>query len=117
MKETPFESACKKMGINPELLPGVEGMPELTAKRIIAEYKLDIIANATGKRVSDFSKSTLKYTGWLQWSASVGGFVCSYSLYSYTHSLLGARFYFSDGNTAREFTQDNIDLINDLHRR
>ena len=114
MKKTPFEIACKKMGINPTLLPGVEGLPEVTAKRQIADYKLDIIADATGKRVEELSGSNLKYTGWLEYVPSLRRFVSSDTTYTYAATGLGARFWFSDRNTATKFTQENIDLINDL---
>ncbi|WP_295675589.1 hypothetical protein [uncultured Mucilaginibacter sp.] len=114
MKITPFEKACNKLGINPTLLPGVEGLPEVTAKQIIAGYKLGIIADATGKRV-DFTTSTIKYTGWIQWVPSLRRFVCADTDYTYTYTDLGARFWFSDRDTATKFTQENIDLINDLH--
>jgi hypothetical protein len=114
MKITPFETACKKSGINPTLLPGVEGLPELTAKQITAGYKLGVIADATGKRVA-FSTPGLKYTGWLEWSVSRSAFVCTCTFYSHAGAGLGARFWFSDRNTAEKFTEENIDLINDLH--
>jgi len=115
MKKTPFEIACKKMGINPTLLPGVEGLPEIIAKRQIADYKLDIIADATGKRV-DFSTSTMKYTGWIEYIPSLRRFVYAGTVCAHTITSLGARFWFSDRNTAIKFTKDNIDLINDLHQ-
>jgi hypothetical protein len=118
MKKTPFEAACKKIGISPDLLPGVEGLPEITAKRIIAGYKLEIIEKATnGEWVPDFSNySQYKYTGWLQWSPSLGALVFRLTVCTVTSAYLGARFWFEDRNTAEKFTKDNIDLINDLHR-
>jgi hypothetical protein len=114
MKKTPFEIACKKMGINPTLLPGVEGLPEITAKRQIADYKLDIIADATGKRINELKGTSLKYTGWIEWVPSLRRFVCTCAGYAGTHTRLGARFWFADRDTATKFTQENIDLINDL---
>ena len=114
---TPFEKACKKSGIDPNLLPGVTGLPEADAKHIIASYKLRIIHKAAiGTWVPDFNNyNQLKYTGWLVWSASAGGFVYTYTIYTDTNTYLGARFWFETRDAAKKFTMENIDLINDLH--
>ncbi|MGZ3753606.1 MAG: hypothetical protein ACXVAY_01525 [Mucilaginibacter sp.] len=121
MKKVPqFEEACEITGNDVNQLPNVEGLPETQAKRITADHKLSIIAKATNilaKFKPDFNNSNqLKWTGWLVYNPSLGAFVYTNALYTYTGTRLGARFWFKDGNTTREFTEQNIDLINDLHR-
>ena len=118
MKITPFEKACKKLGINPTLLPGVEGLPELTAKQVIAGYKLGMIHKATnGNWVADFNDyRQYKYTAWLEYSPSLRRFVYSVTYYTFAYTYFGARFWFADGDTAVKFTKQNIALINDLHQ-
>jgi hypothetical protein len=41
-----FEDACEALGLNPENLPVVDGLPEKDQKSIIAFYKLTIIIRA-----------------------------------------------------------------------
>ncbi|MEO7212636.1 hypothetical protein [Mucilaginibacter sp.] len=122
MDKLTFEKACKITGTDPNLLPGVEGLPQITAKRIIADYKLEIIAKATNTTkgkvwIADFNDmSQMIFTGWLQWVPSLGAFVFSGTFYTGTDTRLGARFWFKTRETAKRFTEQNIDLINDLHR-
>jgi len=112
-----FEKACEILGIDPNLLPGVEGLPEVIAKRQIAAYKLEIIQNATnGYWKPDFGDDTWKYTPWFEWVPSLSAFVYTRTDYSHTYTFLGARFYFENRETARYFGEQHIDLINDLHR-
>ena len=121
MNKITFEKACEMTGKDALLLPGVEGLTEIASKRLIAGYKLDTIEEAINlkdKFVPDFDNyNQLKYTGWLVWSASAGGFVYTRTHCTVTHTSLGARFWFKDGNTARKFFEDNTELVNDLHRR
>ena len=124
MNQVPnFEAACVITGDDPNVLPVVEHLHEVKAKRILAYYKLEIIHQATntidGKLwVADFSDDDQdKYTSWLEWVPSRSAFVFTGTGYARTNTDLGARFYFPDRDTARGFTEQHIDLINDLHRQ
>ena len=120
MAKLTFEEACELTGKNPQVLPGVEGLTEAAGNRIIAGYKLDVLNEAFKKQdnfTPDFADDDqAKYTAWMEWSASAGGFVflCTYCTYALTY--LGARFWFVSRNRAQQFCEENIDLINDLHR-
>jgi hypothetical protein len=115
MKKSNFEKACAELGIA-TTLPGVEGLPEADAKSIIAFYKLNKIADATGKRATDFSDGKLKYTAWLTYSPASGCFVLGITDYTSTLTCLGARFWFTDRTTARKFFEENAELVNELHQ-
>ncbi|QTE36006.1 hypothetical protein J3L18_23115 [Mucilaginibacter gossypii] len=111
-----FEAACKITGTDPNFLPNTAGLSEVMAKRHIADYKLEIIHQATvGDWKPDWSNWN-KYTPWLVWSPSLGAFVCSLSYITGTLTHLGARFWFPDHESAKSFGMMHIDLINDLHR-
>jgi hypothetical protein len=112
---TTFEAACKTLGIE-ATLPQVTGVSEAQVRRFLAEYQLDIIHQATPGAVpiTELANNKLKYTGWLWFNPSRGAFDCSLTNFTYTYTILGARFWFADPNTAREFTKENIDLINDM---
>ena len=120
MDKVNFEMACQITGKNPKVLPGVDSLTEISAKRVIAGYKLDVINEAINIQANfkpDFSEDDQwKYTPWVEWSASAGGFVFTCTAYTDTTTRLGARFWFADRNTALKFAEDNIELINDLHR-
>jgi hypothetical protein len=113
-----FEAACNVTGTDPKFLPNIEGLSDITAKRHIADYKLEILHKATvGKWKADFANaSQWKYTPWLKFSPSLGAFVCSNTYFTITYTCLGARFWFPEYETAAEFGSKYIDLINDLHR-
>jgi hypothetical protein len=72
-----FEAACNVTGTDPKFLPNIEGLSDITAKRHIADYKLEILHKATvGKWKADFANaSQWKYTPWLKFSPSLGAFV------------------------------------------
>jgi hypothetical protein len=59
---TSFEDACLATGRDPKKLPGVTSIPKEHRKRIIADYKLTIIAEALreGKQV-DYTNQNSKY--------------------------------------------------------
>ena len=117
-----FEAACAITGDN----QNVE-FPDFLSKATIAGHKLEIIHKATntidGKLwepdFSDYSQA--KYTGWIEKLAhrsavpSRSAFVYTYTCCSDSYTLLGARFWFPDRATARKFTEQHIDLINELH--
>lgn len=94
MKLSVFEKACKKTGDDPNILPGVEGLSEIAAKRTIAGYKLEIIERATnGTWQPDFNDpNQLKYTGWMNWSPSLSRFVYTNTNYTNTNTNLSAQF-------------------------
>jgi len=118
---TSFENACEILGINPQVSPATEGMPEDIAKTTIAFYKLSIIYKATvGNWKPDYSKSNQwKRTPWLNWVPSLSAFVFTDAYYAVTIAGLGARFVFPDTNTgeahAKYFATQHIGLINQLH--
>lgn len=112
-----YEKACEIIGHDPNNLPDVSMLSEQLGKGVVALVKLKRLEKATnGEWVADFNnRNQLKHTGWLDWSPSRGAFVFTCTFYPYTATLLGTRFWFEDDNTARYFTKQHIDLINDLH--
>jgi hypothetical protein len=114
-----FEVACTYLGLEPEgLLAAAAGLPEWLRKSTTAFIKLNVIQQAVNDKdgfTPDFSdKNQYKYTAWLVWSPSVGGFVFTNTGYTDTFTNLGARFWFKDGNTASEFFARNPELHNDI---
>jgi hypothetical protein len=112
-----FEQACEILGKDPNLLPDTTGANPKSAARAIANYKLEVIHMAiVGDWEPDFSDlSEEKWTGWLWFNPSRGAFDFSGTDYALAITYLGARFWFPDETTARDFTITNADLINDLH--
>jgi hypothetical protein len=117
-KVNSFEHACEILAIAQTILPGVTGLPENIANSIVAGYKLRIIEQATnGDWKPDFSNwDQDKYTAWLEYSPSLGAFVCSLTCITDTYTILGARFWFETRDAARDFAQQHIELINQLHQ-
>ena len=74
-----FEDACKKLGVDPEILPGVTGLPEEFAKPIIAAYKLLIIYKAinNGWKPDWSNWNKYKYYPWFGVLSSGFGFSCA----------------------------------------
>jgi hypothetical protein len=113
-----FEAACEITGTDPKFLPNTDGLSEVTAKRHIADYKLEILHKATvGDWKADFSnRNQDKWTPWLVWVPSLGAFVYSFSSITFSFTFLGARFWFPEHGISKAFGIKYIDLINDLHR-
>lgn len=88
-----FEDACKKLGVDPEKLPGVTGLPEEFAKTIIAAYKLMIIYKAinNGWIPNWGNYDQWKYYPWFEVLSSGFGFSLSYFGYVITLSSVGSR--------------------------
>jgi hypothetical protein len=88
-----FEDACKKLDINPVVLPDVLSIPEEFAKPIIAVYKLMIIYKAinNGWKPNWSDRNEYKYYPWLSVLSSVFGF--SYTCYYFvrTSAIVGSR--------------------------
>lgn len=89
-----YEDACKKLGIDPCILPDVSKQPEKYNKATIAHHKLMIIYEAINNGwVPDWSNwDQLKYFPWFKLVSS--GFAFSGSAYGYSsaHSAVGSRF-------------------------
>ena len=58
-----FESACKAVGVSPKKLPGVSHLPVRHRKRLVADYKLTIVAEALrgGKKANYNDSGEFKY--------------------------------------------------------
>jgi hypothetical protein len=116
MEQTNFEKACAKLNISPAI-PAMEGLQPSAAKRMIAEYQLDIIEQATNNGwKADFGNYLQKkWTCFMNWSPPSGCFVLDGTAYADTITNLGARFWFKDSESARRFYEENAALINELH--
>jgi hypothetical protein len=88
-----FEDACKKLDINPVILPDVLSIPKEFAKPIIAAYKLMIIYKAinNGWKPDWSDYNEYKYYPWFEVLSS--GFGFSFSTYhcDYTRTTVGSR--------------------------
>jgi hypothetical protein len=88
-----FEDACKKLGVDPEKLPGVTGLLEEFAKPIIAAYKLMIIYKAinNGWKPDWNNSDQYKYYPWFYVLSSGFGFsTAAYDCVS-TSTCVGSR--------------------------
>jgi len=113
-----FDHACEITGTDPNVLPNVTGLPEITGKALIAFYKLVIIQKATnGNWKADYSKSSQwKYYPWFEWVPSRSAFVFTFTSYTNTDPDLGSRFCFETRDTARYIGEQFADLYNDIMR-
>jgi hypothetical protein len=88
-----FEDACKKLGVDPEKLPGVTGLPEEFSKPIIAYYKLLIIYQAinNGWKPNWGDMRQWKYYPWFEVLSSGFGFSGTAFGYGRTDASVGSR--------------------------
>jgi len=88
-----FEAACKRMNVDPTILPEVSMLPERFRKAIVAVYKLFIIFEAVNNgwvcRPGDVSQK--KYSPWLWVLSSGAGFDSSTYDYTFTTTGTGSR--------------------------
>jgi hypothetical protein len=113
-----FKQACEITGTDPNFLPNVVGLSEVTGKAIIAFYKLGIIQKAAnGDWKPDYSKSSQwKYYPWFEWVPSRSVFDCACTTYTLTYTDLSSRFCFETRDTARHIGEQFADLYNDIMR-
>ncbi len=102
-----FEDACAKVGVDPEKLPDVSGIPEEFAKPVIAAYKLMIIYNAinNGWRPDWSNYDQYKYFPWFEVLSSGFGFSHSHCAYYYTHAHVGSRLCTDTSGKAKYIAQ------------
>lgn len=116
-----FEDACRATGNNPEAMPVVTGINERHQKRIVADYKLSIIAEALreGKDV-DYNGNSAKYFAVFEVEADEkrpSGFGLSCDVYDcwFTYSTVGVRLCFHNLNVVKFFGKHFIELHKDHH--
>ena len=116
-----FEDACKITGDNPKKLPLVTGIAERHRKRIIADYKLSIIAEAIKNNVPvDYTNGKYKHFPVFYVNADKkrpSGFGLAYygaDLW-HSHSVVGVRLCFPNPDMAIFFGKHFIDLHKDHH--
>jgi hypothetical protein len=117
-----FEEACEKQGIDPTKLPNVKGLSPRYQKRLIADYKLSVIADALreGKDVNYNDTNEWKHFPVFIVKADEkhpSGFGLSYHGYDHwnSHSTVGVRLCFQDEDVAAYFGKQFIDLHTDHH--
>ncbi|WP_276483588.1 hypothetical protein [Paraflavitalea pollutisoli] len=119
---TSFEQACKKLELSPTNLPKVGNLPARHRKRIIADFKLTIIAEAlrNGWVPNYNDTSTVKYSAWFRVEADQkrpSGFGLSYAgcVFWLTSSYVGLRLLFPTSDVAEFFGKHFIKLHVDHH--
>lgn len=119
---TSFEDACKYLGKNPKKLPNVKGLDERYTKRLIADYKLSVIADALRQNIDVIylDTNTWKYFAIFKVKADKkrpSGFALSCNRYANwtTTSSVGVRLCFQIADLAIYFGKQFIDLHTDHH--
>jgi hypothetical protein len=117
-----FESACKSVGGSSKKLPGVSHLPKKHRKRLIADYKLTIIAEALrgGKKANYHDKNEYKYFPWFVVKAdekrpSGFGLSCVGCAYRGSDSGVGVRLCFPTWDQAKFFGMHFLKLHTDHH--
>ena len=117
-----FEDACKVTGDDPARLPAVIGIPLKHQKRLMADYKLSIIADALrNNKPPDYNNlDEDKYFALFSVEANKkkpSGFGLSFSdyVYWYTASGVGVRLCFPTRELTIFFGKHFIDLHKDHH--
>jgi hypothetical protein len=117
-----FEEACEKLGIDPTKLPTVKGLSPRYQKRLIADYKLSVIADALreGKDVDYTDTDKYKYFPVFSVQASEdkpSGFGLSSDYYDGWASVssVGVRLCFPNRDLAKYFGKQFIELHKDHH--
>ena len=114
-----FESACKITGNDPGKLPIVKEIPPKHRNRIVADYKLSIIAEALGGGNPDYTDTNqYKYFPYFEVKADKkrkSGFGLSYCGYVswYSISVVGVRLCFPNWDQAKFFGNHFIGLHKD----
>lgn len=116
-----FEAACKVLGIDPAILPNVDGLDESRAKAQIAIYKLDIISEASwkhaGKQLDWSNPNQYKYYPWFRMSGSGSGFSCDDFDYDLSLSFVGSRLVYPDSETAEFAGETHLEFYRDFMLR
>jgi hypothetical protein len=118
---TTFEKACNLQGLDPKKLPGVSRLPKRHQKRIIADYKLTIIAEAIkdGKH-ANYTDGSWKYWPVFEVKADdkrPSGFGLSYDDFDdwHSHTSVGVRLCFPNRDQAIFFGKHFLKLHIDHH--
>ncbi len=125
MKKTTFKSyevACKFLKRNPKNMPIVNKLEEKYKKRQIADFKLEILAEATNKKngfTPDYEDSNKeKWFPVLIHNGKKGKlaafrFYCADYFWTAADSTGGSRLVFSSSEEAKSFCENNLKLYND----
>ncbi|TMI67947.1 MAG: hypothetical protein E6H09_23505 [Bacteroidetes bacterium] len=117
-----FESACKAVGVSPKKLPGVSHLPVRHRKRLVADYKLTIVAEALrgGKKANYNDSGEFKYFPVFRVKASEKkpsgfGLSCGDYVFWYSDSFVGVRLCFPTWDQAKFFGMHFLKLHTDHH--
>lgn len=116
-----FNAACSITGDNAKKLPVVSGIKPRNRKRLIADHKLSVIAEALGGGNPDYTNTNeYKYYAVFAVKADMkrkSGFGLSYYAYDNwrSDSFVGVRLCFPTWDQARFFGMHFIDLHTDHH--
>ncbi|MBD3748533.1 MAG: hypothetical protein IE931_03460 [Sphingobacteriales bacterium] len=120
-----FEAAAKSIGVDPNILPSVTGLPQAEGKAIIAAYKLFIISKASweGKKIDWNNDDQYKYYPWFDMEtyedkadrvgSGVGFSDYGYG-YAYSSSPVGSRLVFPTSEIAKYVGTTHLAIYRDL---
>lgn len=109
-----YQAACKKLGINPENLPGLSKVRGKYKATLLATHKLMIIRDAlTEGKEADWDNDEEKWEPWFWFNAP--GFRFDYADCGYTYSSVGSRLCFFSQEDAQFSGQECIALWADLY--
>lgn len=120
---TSFEDACKAQNLNPDNLPDVADLPAKYQNRLIADYKISVIADALreGKDV-DYNDLSYKYFAVFyveptDKNSPGSGFGLSYAVCGHwaSYSGVGVRLCFPNRDLAVYFGKQFLELHKDHH--
>ncbi|MFA6087439.1 hypothetical protein [Mucilaginibacter sp.] len=108
-----FEAAAVSQNIDPNVLPGITGLPEGMSKAIIAAYKLFVINQAAWACVViDWDNyEQRKYYPWFDLQSGFSFDVCDYA---YSYSNVGSRLCYPTREIAEYVGKTHIELYKDL---
>ncbi|GAB3511800.1 hypothetical protein [Emticicia fontis] len=116
-----FEAAAAFLGINPNTLPGIEGLEEGDGKAIQSTYKLFILSKAAwkaeGKVIDWTNHNQYKYYPWFRMSGSASGFSFNDFFFVLSYSTVGSRLVYPSAEAAEFVGNKHLDLYRDFMHR
>lgn len=115
-----FAEACRALGIDPKVMPGVDMLPVKERKAVIAQYKLGIIARAINEGWEpDWSNyNQYKYYPWFKFDTSKKKSCSALSYFDYfyviTFSHVGSRLCYKSSELAEYAGKQFLKLYEDL---
>jgi len=117
-----WQEAFKVKGLDPKKMPDVSMIPEEYQKPVIAQYKLNVVADVlNGDWVADYTDmSQRKYFPWFEVKATKSkpsGSALSYGVYDGwdAGTGCGVRLSYRDSETAKYAGKQFIKLYEDLY--